>query len=136
NPLYKGMVFDTTHAQQRDGSKGDLLKRAAFGVVRTEAAKGEKEYPFSLSLEGIFENHLIGAGAQKRAEGLARVSHAFLEMNAEEAQRIGVADGDRVQITTPWGEAMAAARCSEDIRKDCLCLFLSFYDVDAARLVR
>jgi formylmethanofuran dehydrogenase subunit D len=56
-------------------------------------------------------------------------------MNAEEARRIGVADGDSVRVSTPWGEAIVAVRCSEEMRKDCLLLFLSFYDVDAAHLV-
>jgi predicted molibdopterin-dependent oxidoreductase YjgC len=136
NPLYKGMAFDTTQAQHRAENAGDLLTRAAFGAVRAEPVKGEKGYPFSLSLEGIFESHLIGSRDQKRAEGLARVSPCFLAMNAEEARRIGVADGDLVRIATPWGEAVVAVRYAEEMRKDCLVLFLSFYDVDAAQLVR
>jgi len=135
NPLYKGMAFDTAQAQQRGGNKGDLLKQAAFGAVRAEPVKSEKGYPFSLSIEGIFESHLIGSRDQKRAEGLARVSPCFLEMNAEEARRIGVVDGDLVRVSTPWGEAVVAVRYSEEMRKDCLVLFLSFYDVDAAQLV-
>lgn len=135
NPLYKGMAFDTVQAQQRGGSKGDLLKQAAFGAVRAEPVKGETGYPFSLSIEGIFESHLIGSRDQKRAEGLARVSHTFLEMNAEEAARIGVVDGDLVRLSTPWGETVVAVRCSEEMRKDCLLLFFFFYDVDAAQLV-
>ena len=135
NPLYKGMAFDTVQAQQRGGSKGDLLKQAAFGAVRAEQVKGEKGYPFSLSIEGIFESHLIGSRDQKRADGLARVSPCFLEMNAEEAQRIGVVDGDLVRISTPSGEAVVAVRYAEETRKDCLVLFLSFYDLDAAQLV-
>ncbi|MCJ7664581.1 MAG: molybdopterin-dependent oxidoreductase [Desulfobacterales bacterium] len=135
NPLYKGMVFDAHDPQWRAGSRGDLLQKAAFGVVQSQPSPGDKGYPFSLSIEGIFSNHLIGAGHQKRAQGLAKVSHCFLEMNVEEAKRIGVADGDGVRILTPWGEAVAAVRCSEEMRRDCLCLFLSFYDVDAAQLV-
>jgi predicted molibdopterin-dependent oxidoreductase YjgC len=135
NPLYKGLTFDARLPQQRAGDKGDLLQQATFCAVRTEPEKGEKGYSFSLSIEGIFESHLIGAGQQKRAQGLARVSPCFLEMNAEEAKDLGLADGDEVRIITPWGEAKASARCSQEMRKDCLCLFLSFYDVDAARLV-
>jgi predicted molibdopterin-dependent oxidoreductase YjgC len=135
NPLYKGMIFDSDAPQWRDNSKGDLLKKAAFGAVQSQPLPGEKGYPFFLSIEGIFESHLIGAGQQKRAEGLAKVSHAFLEMNAEEAKRIGVADGDGVRLSTPSGETVVAVRCSEEMRKDCLSLFLPFYDADAAQLV-
>jgi len=135
NPLYKGMIFDAHASQHRDGSKGAVLQKAAFGAVQAQPSPGEKGYPFFLSIEGIFESHLIGASQQKRAQGLAKVSRCFLEMSAEEAKRIGVADGGGVRIVTPWGEAVAAVKCSEEMRKDCLCLFLSFYDVDAAHLV-
>jgi formate dehydrogenase major subunit len=135
NPLFKGMDFDPSEPQYRGAGRGDLLKRAAFGTVKAEPLQGVKGYPFFLSIEGIFENHLIGSRNQKRAEGLARVSRTFLEMDAEEAARIGVADGDGVRIVTPWGEAQAAVRCAESMRRDCLCLSLSFYDVDAAQLV-
>jgi predicted molibdopterin-dependent oxidoreductase YjgC len=135
NPLYKGMAFDTTHVQQRDGSKGDLLKQAALGAVTGDAVKGEKGYPFALSIEGIFESHLIGSRNQKRAQGLAQVSPCFLEMDAEEAARLGMADGERARLSTPWGEAIVTVRYAREMRKDCLVLFLSFYDVDAAHLV-
>lgn len=135
NPLYKGMVFDAHAPQHRDGIGGAVLQKAAFGAVQSQPSPGDKGYPFSLSIEGIFESHLIGTGHQKRAQGLAQVSRCFLEMNAEEAKRIGVADGDGVRILTPWGEAVAAVQCSEEMRRDCLYLFFSFYDVDAAQLV-
>jgi predicted molibdopterin-dependent oxidoreductase YjgC len=135
NPLYEGMAFDTAQAQHRAGRTGDLCKQAALEAVRAEPVKGEKGYPFSLSIEGIFESHLIGARNQKRAEGLAQVSPCFLEMNAEEARRIGVADGDRARLSTPWGEAIVMVRYAKEMRKDCLVLFLSFYDVDAAQLM-
>lgn len=134
NPLYKGMVFDP-HAPQRRAGGGELLKKAAFGAVKTEREKGEKDYPFSLSIEGIFSSHLIGSGHQRWAQGLAQVSRSSLEMNTEEAKRIGVGNGDRVRIITPWGEAEVGVKGSQEMRKDCLSLSLSLHDVDASRLV-
>jgi predicted molibdopterin-dependent oxidoreductase YjgC len=135
NPLYKGMIFDPHAPQWRDGGEGELLEKAAFRTVMTERETDEKDYPYSLSIEGLFESHLIGSGHQKRAQGLAQVSRSYLAMNAEEAKRIGVGDGERVRVFTPWGEVVVVVRGAEEMRKDALCLSLSFYDVDCARLV-
>jgi len=137
NPLYKGITFDPHAPQWRDGSGGELLKmkKAAFGAIKTEREKGEKEYPFSLSIEGIFSSHLLGSGHQHWAQGLAQVSRSYLEMNADEAQRIGVADGDRVRVVTPSGETEVTVKGSEGMRKDCLSLSLSLHDVAVSQLV-
>jgi predicted molibdopterin-dependent oxidoreductase YjgC len=135
NPLYEGMVFEPLEDQWRHAAGDGLLEKAAFGVITKEREPGEKGYPFVLSIEGLFESHLIGSGSQQRARGLAQVSGSHLEMNAEEAQKQGVADGDRVRIITPWGEAVVPARHSAEMRRDCLCLSLFFYDLDVARLV-
>jgi predicted molibdopterin-dependent oxidoreductase YjgC len=135
NPLYKGMVFDLHAPQQRDGSGEALLEKAAFGAIALQPLHGDKGHPFSLSIEGIFESHLIGSSHQQRAKGLAQVFRTYLAMNAEEARRIGVADGDSVRVVTPWGETVVAVKGLEGMRRDTLCLFLSFYDADASRLV-
>jgi formate dehydrogenase major subunit len=135
NPLYKGMIFEPSDAQWRAGEGGELLEKAAFRIVKAERQTDEKNYPFTLSIEGIFSSHLIGSGNQKRAQGLALVSRSYLEMNAAEAKQIGIGDGDRVRVLTPWGEVEVAVRGSEEMRKDVLCLSLSFYDADCAQLV-
>ena len=135
NPLYQGMVFEPSDAQWRAGTGGELLEKAAFKAVQAEREAGEKDYPFSLAIEGLFESHLIGSGHQKRALGLAQVSRSYLELNAEEAKRIGVGDGDRVRVITPSGEVLIGVKVSEEMPKDALCLSLSFYDVDCAQLV-
>jgi predicted molibdopterin-dependent oxidoreductase YjgC len=135
NPLYKGMTFDPNDPQRRVGSGGDLLKKAAFGVIKTEQKKGEKDYPFSLSIEGIFSSHLIGTPHQRWAQGLAQVSRSSLAINAEEARTIDIADGDRVRVITPSGEAEVTVTVSEGMRRDCLCLSLPLHDVAVAQLV-
>jgi len=135
NPLYKGMIFEPSDAQWRAGEGGELLEKAAFRIVKAERQTDEKNYPFTLSIEGLFSSHLIGSGNQKRAQGLAQVSRSYLEMNAAEAKQIGVGDGDRVRVLTPWGAVEVAVRGSEEMRKGVLCLSLSFYDADYARLV-
>jgi predicted molibdopterin-dependent oxidoreductase YjgC len=135
NPLYKGTIFDSPVPQWRDGDRGALLEKAAFGAIRSQSVKGKEGYPFFLSIEGIFESHLIGPGNQPRAQGLARVSRSYLAMNAEEAKGIGLVDGERARIITPGGEAVATVKVSQQMRRDALVYVLSFYDVAVAQLI-
>jgi predicted molibdopterin-dependent oxidoreductase YjgC len=135
NPLYKGLIFEPSDAQWRNGDEGELLEKAAFRTIKAERETGKKDYPFTLSIEGLFSSHLIGSGNQKRAQGLAQVSRSSLEMHAAEAKKLGVGDGDRVRVLTPWGEAEVAVKGSKEMRKGVLYISLSFYDVDVAQLV-
>jgi predicted molibdopterin-dependent oxidoreductase YjgC len=135
NPLYKGLVFESSDAQWRDGDEGELLEKAAFRTIKAERDTGKKDYPFTLSIEGLFSSHLIGSGHEKRAQGLAQISRSSLEMHAAEAKKLGISDGDRVRVLTPWGEAEVGVKSSEEMRKGVLYLSLSFYDVDCAQLI-
>jgi predicted molibdopterin-dependent oxidoreductase YjgC len=135
NPLYKGLAFEPSDPQWRNGNESELLEKAAFKTVKTERETGKKDYPFTLSIEGIFSSHLIGSGHEKRALGLAQVSRSSLEMNRAEAKKLDFGDGDRVRVLTPWGEAEVAVKSSEEMRKGVLCISLSFNDVDVAQLV-
>ncbi|UCC66379.1 MAG: molybdopterin-dependent oxidoreductase, partial [Deltaproteobacteria bacterium] len=136
NPLYKGADFEALGTQLRGDGKGDLLKNAAFRPVEHKQEKAEEGYPFLLSMEGLFYNHLIGSGSQKRAQGLAKASpRPCLEMNAEDARGMGIGNGDQVKVTTPWGEVEIEARGSEAMKRGVLSLYLSCYDVDASQLV-
>jgi predicted molibdopterin-dependent oxidoreductase YjgC len=135
NPLYKGMVFEPSDAQWRNGDEGELLEKAAFRTIKAEREAGKKNYPFTLSIEGLFSSHLIGSGQKKRAQGLARVARSYLEMNAAEAKQLGVGDGDRVRVLTPSGEVEVAVKGLEEMCKGVLYIALSFYEVDCAQLV-
>jgi formate dehydrogenase alpha subunit len=135
NPLYKGLIFEPSDPQWRNGDEGELLEKAAFRTIKAERDTGKKDYPFTLSIEGIFSSHLIGSGNQKRAQGLAQVSRSSLEMNTAEAKKLGIRDGDRVWVLTPWGDAEVGVKSSEEMRKGVLYISLSFYDVDVAQLV-
>ncbi len=136
NPLYKGKAFEPFEAQWRDGTGGMPLEKAVFRPVAPGQEMGQDGYPFLLVLEGLFYNHLIGSGTQKRAQGLARVSpDPYLEMNAEEAEEMGIADGSRVGVVTPWGKVTVPVRRSPAMRRGVLSLWCPFYEVDASRLV-
>ncbi len=136
NPLYGGLEFEASDTQLRGGGRDNLLEKAVFSPVGPTQEGQEEGYPFLLSVEGIFYNHLTGSGPQRRAQGLAKVfSYPYLEMSAEQAEEMGIGDGDKVKVTTPWGEVQVEIRRSEGMRKGVLSLYLPFYEVDASQLV-
>ena len=135
NSLYTGMSFEPTTPQWRGNGREVLVAKAAFSTFGAERAKHDKEYPFALSLEGIFENHLIGSAQEQRALGLAHCSRSYLAINAEEAQGIGLLDTGRARIITPWGETVALIKTSPEQRRGSLVYVLSFYDTAASQLL-
>ncbi len=136
NPLYKGVEFEPLDTQWRGDEGSEMLEKAAFRPVAPTHEKEQDGYPFSLSVGGLFYNYLIGSGPQRRAQGLAKVSTGpYVEMNAEEAAGMGIADGDRIGVATPWGEVEVAARKSPAMKRGVLSLWCSFYEVDASQLV-
>ena len=135
NPLYTGMSFEPTTPQWRGDGREVPLDKAAFTAFSAGRGEHDKEYPFALSLEGIFENHLIGSAQQQRAKGLAHCSQSYLAINAEEAQTIGLVANGRARLITPWGETVSLIKTSPEIRRDALIYVLSFYDTAASQLL-
>jgi predicted molibdopterin-dependent oxidoreductase YjgC len=135
NPLYTGLSFEPTTPQWRGNGRAVLADKAAFSTFSAERAKLDKEYPFALSLEGIFESHLIGSTQEQRAQGLAHCSRSYLAINAEEAQGIGLVANGRARIITPWGETVALIKTFPEQRQGSLVYVLSFYDTAASQLL-
>ena len=62
----------------------------------------------------------------RRVKSLSEAApEAFAEMHPNLAQRFGIADGDRVTLTTRRGEAYVVARLTPAIRQDTL--FVPFH---------
>ena len=135
-PQYKTLNFEATGFQVRGEAGDEVLKQAAFRPVEAVQEEREPGYPFLLCMEGLFFNHAIGFGPHLRAAGLARVYQAaHLEMRGEEAREMGIDDGERVRLVTPWGTVELEVKCVEEIQKGVLFLYLSHYQVDAAELI-
>jgi predicted molibdopterin-dependent oxidoreductase YjgC len=135
HPLYAGLSFEPTTPQWRGAGQEAPMDKAAFSTFGAEPAKRQEGYPFALSLEGIFESHLIGETQEQRAQGLAQVSRSYLAINAEEAQAIGLVDTGRCRIITPWGETAAPVKTFPEQRRGSLVYVLSFSDPAASQLL-
>lgn len=133
NPLYT--CISPTGSRLRGCDVQEELPQVAFSPFKGVSITAEEGYPYSLSIEGVGGGHLFGTPGEARGKGLSLVSRTVVEMNAEAAGEMGISDGERVRIVTPAGEAVFVVRHSPSMRRDCLVLFISLYDDQAARLV-
>lgn len=77
---------------------------------RPSAEVPDAEYPFIL-MTGRMLYHYNNATMTMRAPGLAEISgSSYIELNADDAHRMGVADGDRVAVASRRGRIETTAR--------------------------
>ena len=77
---------------------------------RPAAELPDEEYPFLLSTGRILYHHNAGAMTM-RSPGMTEISgEGFIEMNAEDAARIGISNGDRGVVKSRRGSVTALAR--------------------------
>lgn len=76
--------------------------------------KPDADFPFQL-VNSKLQFH-CGTHTQNNPYLLAIEAANWVEMNPEDARRIGVADGDRVELTSPLASASIAVRLSQGVR--------------------
>jgi predicted molibdopterin-dependent oxidoreductase YjgC len=135
NPLYAGLSFEPKQPQRRGHGRETAAAEATFVAFSAGSGKLDKEYPFALSLEGIFESHLIGSRQEPRAKGLAAISSSYLAINAEEAETIGLVANGRARLITPWGETVVQIKIAPEIKRAALVYMLSLYEAAASQLL-
>ncbi len=134
----KGKVAPYAQVDPSEGGfrGSDEPLKAVFQPPEGTDLQEEKGYPYILMIEGLFHNHLLGLGGERRDKGLgAIVPGAYLEMNEEDAKELAVENGDKVKVISPWGEVVVETKVGRDIRKGVLSLFTGLYDVDGCALV-
>ncbi|NJP99489.1 molybdopterin oxidoreductase family protein [Streptomyces zingiberis] len=101
--------------------------RARFVPVthRPAAEEPDAEYPVYLTTGRVVAHYQSGAQTRRVAELNAAAPGPFVELHPRLAERIGVADGERVAVTSRRGRAVAPARVSRDIRPDTV--FMPFH---------
>ena len=78
----------------------------------------DDEYPLHLTTGRVAMQYQSGAQTRRIAELAAAAPQAFVELHPHLAERLGVADGERVQVSTRRGTAWLQARVSDAIRAD------------------
>ncbi|MEU1127930.1 molybdopterin oxidoreductase family protein [Streptomyces sp. NPDC005899] len=101
--------------------------RARFVPVthRPAAEETDAEYPVVLTTGRVVAHYQSGAQTRRVAELTAAAPGPFVELHPRLAERIGVAEGDQVAVTSRRGRAQAPARITVAIRQDTV--FMPFH---------
>ncbi|MDP9181891.1 MAG: molybdopterin-dependent oxidoreductase, partial [Actinomycetota bacterium] len=94
-----------------------------FAVEQPEELEPVSEaYPMRLTTGRVAMQYQSGAQTRRIA---ALLGDAYVEMHEDTAERLGIADGEKVKVTTPRGEAWLDAKVTDAIRPDTL--FVPFH---------
>jgi assimilatory nitrate reductase catalytic subunit len=101
--------------------------RARFHPVEYRAAAEEpdQEYPLYLTTGRVMQQYQSGTQTRRVKALREAVPESFVEMHPSMALSYGIANGDRVRVTTRRGTASAKARLTPAIRLDTL--FMPFH---------
>lgn len=119
---------DTDHPGTKFLHEGKFARgKGKFHAVRyvDPDETPDQEYPFMLSTgRRLFHYHT--GSMSRRAEGLETVyPEEYLEMNPQDAEKLGVQSGDRVKVTSRRGEIEIPVRVTERIQPGLV--FASFH---------
>ncbi|MEW9549583.1 molybdopterin oxidoreductase family protein [Nonomuraea sp. NPDC050783] len=108
--------------------------RARFVPVRHRPAAEEpdEDYPVYLSTGRVLAHYQSGAQTRRIAALVRAAPEPFVELHPDLAERLEIAAGDVVRVTSRRGEAKAVARISDAIRRDTV--FMPFHWEGANRL--
>ncbi|MBM9509690.1 molybdopterin oxidoreductase family protein [Actinacidiphila acididurans] len=101
--------------------------RARFAPVehRPAAEEPSAEYPYYLTTGRVLAQYQSGAQTRRVRELNDAAPGPFVQLHPRLAEKLGVADGDRLAVTSRRGRAVAPARVSAAIRPDTV--FMPFH---------
>ncbi|WP_405799629.1 molybdopterin oxidoreductase family protein [Streptomyces sp. NBC_01506] len=101
--------------------------RARFVPVvhRPAAEETDAEYPVLLTTGRVVSQYQSGAQTRRVDELNAAAPGSFVELHPRLAERVGVAEGDRLAVVSRRGRAVAPARITTAIRADTV--FMPFH---------
>jgi assimilatory nitrate reductase catalytic subunit len=123
----EGGVFWPCPAPDHPGTPRPFLDRfatpdgrAVFTPVehRGAAEDIDAEYPVYLTTGRVLAHYQSGAQTRRVAQLVDAAPGPFVELHPDLAERLGVADGMDVRLTSRRGQAVVRARLSEHIRHD------------------
>lgn len=75
----------------------------------------DDEYPFILMTGRILYHYNTRAMTGKTPGLMEREGHSFIEMNTEDAARLGIANGEKVRVSSRRGTILSTARVGEKV---------------------
>jgi formate dehydrogenase major subunit len=133
-PIYRGLTYDGIGLEgiqwpcYEEGDEGDqFLYEESFdtenglgkirGVRHQPPAEVEDdEYPFVLTTGRLEEHYNTGTMSTRSPTLLRKTPENFVDVNPEDAERLGVEDGERIRLRSRRGEIEIKARVTEDVK--------------------
>ena len=84
---------------------------------RPAAEDASWDYPFVLTTGRVAVHHNAGSMTRRSPSLIGREPDLYVEINAADAARLKVADGDEVLVATPRGETEAYARLTDVVKR-------------------
>ncbi|WP_035849119.1 molybdopterin oxidoreductase family protein [Kitasatospora azatica] len=107
--------------------------RARFAPVsyRPAAEEPDADYPLYLTTGRVLAQYQSGAQTRRVPELAKAAPGPFVELHSQLAERLGVAEGEALTVTSRRGRAVAPARVTDSIRPDTV--FMPFHWAGAGR---
>jgi len=127
-PDHEGTVF-----MHKDGpAKG----KGSFIVTnyRPPVELPDEEYPFNLATGRVLYHYNAGTQTRRDSGTMDKVGECFIEVHAEDAERLGVTDGDMVKIVSRRGGIKAKVWISGRVQRGNVWMPLHFADAAINKL--
>jgi formate dehydrogenase alpha subunit len=150
-PIYGGITYDRLDGcgiqwpcpnADHPGTRilhGDGFHRGKGKLTSVEykepVEKADEGYPLALLTGGHLYHYHTGT-LTKRAKGLSKVcEETCARINPEDAQALGISDGDRVKVVSPRGEVETRAKLDQCLVKGMVYVAPGFRDIPLNGLI-
>jgi assimilatory nitrate reductase catalytic subunit len=113
----------------------DGLARLVAVSVRESARPKPGDGELTLVTGRLLEHYQSGAQTRRVPELLGAQPEAFASMHPATAERLGIDDGDALELANPRGTVRCVARLTADIRPDAVFVPFHYGDEQAANLL-
>jgi formate dehydrogenase major subunit len=103
-------------------------------AFRPGAEQVDADYPFVLTTGRVLEHWHTGAMTRHASMLDAIAPEALISMHPADAQALGVAHGQAVQLATRWGSVQARAQVGADVQRGQVFLPFAFWEAAANKL--
>jgi formate dehydrogenase major subunit/formate dehydrogenase alpha subunit len=128
SPEHEGTVF--MHKGGPVKGKGTFIATN----YRPPVELPDEEYPFNLATGRVLYHYNAGTQTRRDSGTMDKVGECFIEVHAEDAQRLGLADGDMVKIVSRRGGIKAKVWISGRVQKGNVWMPLHFADAAINKL--
>lgn len=153
-PQYKGITYERLRktpggiqwpcpSEEHPGTPTMFVEKFAtpdgfghFQVVQYKppAEIPDSEYPFILTTGRVLFHYHTGTMTRKTRRLSSEVPTGFVEINVEDAEKLGIRDGDLVKLVSRRGELKVKAKVTENILKGVVFMPFHFSECPANML--